>query len=364
MILSTFGLIFFSLIFYKIFLKNREIRWQFKCADFIIGIISRYYFKIGTKNFNRARFIRADNFVSPKLLDTNGSFKSGVLISDVLVQSQWKEDPYENKNIPIKIFVPEISNSKNFKKLPILVNIHGGGYVLEFNDDKSLFLSKENMIIISVKYRLAPEHKYPAALEDCYSVFDYISKKENSILNKFADYEKIGVIGDSAGANLSASMPFLIKERNLPIKLNLQILIYPNMFIKGETESRKKLKGKEYFLSPDLLDWFEESYLGINKYSDNINDNTFIDLYEERFVSPLKQKDFNGIPPALIILATQDIIYTDGNLYSKLLSKNNVKNEVKEIESVHAFYTIRGLSEEKEANECIFEYLRKNKFLV
>ena len=366
MIIFTISLILITLliyIYYILFKKNSEIKWYFKVLDFILGIISLHYCKIGTNNFNRKRVNKIENFFNKEKFDTNKKFIKGVMIEDVIIESQWKEDPYFNKKIPIKIFIKEQiqeKNAENFnteniniKQLPILVNIHGGGFVLEFNDDKSELLSRENMIVISIKYRLAPEHKYPTALEDCYSVFDYISKKKNSTLNKYADYDKISIIGDSAGGNLAALIPFLIKERNLPIRISQQILIYPTMLIKGETESLKRLKGKDYILPNDLMQWFIKAYLGPDYHK----------LYEDKFVSPLKQKNFDGIPEALIILATQDILYSDGILYSELLTKKNVINEIKEFESVHGFYSAQGLPEEKEANKIIFEYLRRNKFI-
>lgn len=367
MLISSILLISFTFIFYKLFLKNPEIKWQFKIVDFIFTLVSKYYTKLKSKNFNRERFKKIENLISPKKFATNKKFIKGILIEDLLIKSQWKDDPYSNKNIPIKIFVPEISTKNSEKKLPIMVNIHGGGFVLEFNNDKSINLAKENMIVISVQYRLAPEHRYPTALEDCYSVFDYIGKKQNEILNKFADYEKISVIGDSAGGNLSALIPFLIRDRKLNVKLSHQILIYPTMMIdlKKETESKKNLKGKDYILSNELMEWFIKEYLNLNADNgiNDDNDKRKYEVFEEGNVSPLNQKDFTGLPPALIILATQDILYSDGIIYADLLSKNKIRNEVVEYKSVHGFYAIEGLAEEREAHKCIIEYLKKNKFI-
>ena len=141
MLFLTLFLILITFIIYKLFIKNPEINFIIKIVDFFQKILNCYT-KLYTNNFNRKRFNQIKNFFSKEKLSTNKKFINGVLIEDVLIDSQWINDPYPNKKIPIKIFIPEINNeeneiidkNKNKNKLPIMVNIHGGGFVLDYND--------------------------------------------------------------------------------------------------------------------------------------------------------------------------------------------------------------------------------------
>jgi acetyl esterase len=346
LIFYSFGILLLAIIFF-IFIKDPHIRWQHKILHYASEALGKLSGVGGS--FNREIFsIFISKFFAPSKYHTGGKYINDVLIEEITVLSRWKLDPAENKQFKIHMYVPKTYS----KKLPVMINIHGGGFVHEYNDGKSFEFAKEGMIVISVWYRLAPEHKYPTALEDCYSTLVWLNETNNDLVMKYADLDKIVVMGDSAGGNLAALLPFIVKERNYPRNISHQILIYPTMASKNETESNIKYRESGYLINTILIEWFLDQYLPHEH------------LLENPLVNPSKNTNFSSIPPALIILARFDPLYSEGKHYAELLKSHKINVQVEEYDSIHGFCAVSGTSEEIDAYNKIVTYLKNNKFLM
>jgi acetyl esterase len=218
--------------------------------------------------------------------------------------------------------------------------------------DRSTEFAKLGMIVVKLHYRLAPEHRFPTAVEDSYSTLSYIFKKEHELLEK-ADLSRVVIIGDSAGGNLSAVLPLLARDRGLTtdVKISHQILIYPTMLQRNSPESYTKY-ANGYLLSKNVMFWINDQYLDDEKH------------YNNPYANPLKAESLENLPSALIILATDDILYDDGKMYGEALKQANVTVEFKEYVSAHGFFGFLGLNaEEIEAFYYIRDYLKRNGIL-
>jgi len=284
-----------------------------------------------------------------KSRSTNGTYIEGLLIEDILIESQWESEQNHTSKYQIQVELFRPLNQAKANHLPVMVNIHGGGWVLRGlnfrNDEYSKVL---NMIVINVYYRLAPEYKYPTAMEDVYSVLHWLSRKEH-VLIEDADLDRIIIKGDSAGGNLAAVTSLLSRDRGLNIKIKHQILIYPSIPSYYMSESRVKYSNN-YLMSVKEGAWFFNQYIPIDLPERNTS----------KYISPLKETNFTDIPSALFIMATEDMLYDEGHMYRKHLEKYGVKTEYKDFVSVHGFYnTIWTGTHDEEAFQTIIEYLRR-----
>lgn len=190
-------------------------------------------------------------------------------------------------------------------KLPILVYFHGGGFVLgdlDFLDYTCRFLADGSQCIVaSVDYRLAPEHKFPTAHNDAYFVTKYIYNHPE----EFSGNGLLAIGGDSAGGNLAASVCHMAKKSQ-EIKIQFQLLFYPWVDLNNKTKSDKTFE-KGYFLELDTLNWMREQYL--SKSGDK----------KDPIANPQLQKDFKGLPPALVIIGEDDPIHDDAKMYYEKL---------------------------------------------
>lgn len=153
--------------------------------------------------------------------------------------------------------------------LPGLLWIHGGGYVFGSHTEDDLlcqrFVLESHCVVVSVNYRLAPEHPYPAALEDCYSALQWMSEHHSEIQ---MDVTKIGIAGASAGGGLTAALALLTKDRQGP-KLIFQMPLYPMINDRNDHFSNKEITANlpwNYALNETA--W--SMYLGNNKNSDQL----------------------------------------------------------------------------------------------
>src|SRR5262249_43920346 len=156
-------------------------------------------------------------------------------------------------------------------------------------------------VVVSVDYRLAPEHKFPAAVEDSYAALCWAADHAQEIEG---DRQRIGVTGDSAGGNLSAVLCQLAKVRGGPA-IAYQALLYPctDLSASSDYSSRAKFGGGEYFLSTLDLSWFYGLYLADPPEGDDFR------------ASPLRANDLSGLPPALIVTAGFDPLCDEGKAY-------------------------------------------------
>jgi acetyl esterase/lipase len=231
--------------------------------------------------------------------------------------------------IPIRIYMPE-----GKAPLPVIVFYHGGGWVigtLDTHDPICRHLAKQaSAVVVSVDYRLAPEHKFPAGPEDCYAATAWVAAHAAEI---GADSSRLAVGGDSAGGNLAAVVSLMARDRGKP-KIRLQILIYPVTDHAYETASYRE-NAKGLLLEKDSMVWFWNHYLA--SASDGANS----------YASPLRAKDLNGLPPAIVVTAEFDPLRDEGEAYAKRLEAAGVAVKMKRYGGViHGFAIMTGVFDE------------------
>ena len=215
--------------------------------------------------------------------------------------------------------------------LPALVYFHGGGFVicnLDTHDRQCRGLAKASgCAVIAVDYRLAPEHKYPAAVDDAYAATRYIAEHAAEF---GVDPKRIAVGGDSAGGNLATVVCLLSRDRGGP-PLRFQLLIYPLVDFYDESPSMRQYS-KDHFLTRESMDWFTENYLPGREAG------------LEPSASPTKAKDFKGLPPAMILTAECDPLRDQGEAYARKLQAAGVPVELKRYDGmIHPFFQFGGI---------------------
>ncbi|HXC55518.1 MAG TPA: alpha/beta hydrolase [Rhizomicrobium sp.] len=230
--------------------------------------------------------------------------------------------------IPIRVYTPVAAGGD---PMPALVYYHGGGFVIgsvETHDGVCRMLANEGGFrVISVDYRLAPEHKYPAAFDDAFAALSWVVQNAAEI---GVDAGRIAVGGDSAGGALAAEVAQAAKARG-GLTLAAQMLLFPVTQIGEETPSLREF-AVGYFLEKETLDWFYASYLpaGADKSDPKI--------------SPLRAKDLSGLPPAYIMLGGYDPLHDEGMQYADKLRAAGVKVTVADhSDMVHCFLYLQGV---------------------
>lgn len=208
--------------------------------------------------------------------------------------------------VPVRIYWPSAEAN-----LPILVWYHGGGWVigtLDLADSTARRLSSlAQCIVISVDYRLAPEHPYPAAVDDSYAavVWAYQNAKRFG-----GDSSRIAVGGDSAGGTLATVVAQMVRDR-AGFPLAFQLLVYPVTDAAIDTPSYRE--NTTFGLTPDSMAWFWNHYLPEG------TDRTL------PTISPLRSKDLSGLPPAYVVTAECDPLRDEGNAYAAALRAAGVE---------------------------------------
>jgi acetyl esterase len=209
---------------------------------------------------------------------------------------------------------------------------HGGGFVicnLDTHDRACRMLANASgCVVISVDYRLAPEHRFPAAAEDAYSATRYVAEHAGEF---GIDPNRIAVGGDSAGANLATVVALMARDRGGPA-LKFQLLIYPvTDFTEHATQSEREY-GQGYFLDVELMDWFAEQYFA-----------TEVDRHLP-YGSPSKASDVRGLPPAMVITGECDPLRDQGEAYAEKLQSAGVAVVLKRYEGmIHPFVSLAGI---------------------
>ncbi|OSZ79696.1 hypothetical protein CAP36_00045 [Chitinophagaceae bacterium IBVUCB2] len=213
-------------------------------------------------------------------------------------------------SIPVLVFNP--SHAQN---LPIIINYHGGGFFLPLLKGLEHSLWQEaktfGAIVFAIDYRVAPENKFPAAVNDSYNAFKWIAEHGNEF---GGDTSRITLIGNSAGANLVAVITQKAKKDKISNKIKLQVLngLPADLSPKNmETAISYQENAKGYWQTKAAC------YLALELYAPG--------QYNHPEVSPLLTEDLIGLPPAVIINAEFDPLRDDGILYAAKLRKNGVK---------------------------------------
>lgn len=244
-----------------------------------------------------------------------GGLQKGVRVEDCSIDGP-------GGRIRLRIYTPERPTSS---ARPLVVYYHGGGWVLgniRGGDWMCSTVARDvDAVVISVDYRLAPKHKFPAAVEDCYAALVWSSANAASL---GADGSRIGVMGESAGGNLAAVVCLLAKERGGP-KISHQTLLYPATDVSKSAESYQACKDS-IILSVADMGTFRSYYVGPDT-----------DPMDWR-LSPLHAADHPGLPPAIIIVGGNDPLHDDGVAYAEKLTQAGVPVDLKEYPAMpHGF---------------------------
>ena len=229
--------------------------------------------------------------------------------------------------------------------LPVLVYFHGGGYTigsLQSHDCVCRALCVEAAcIVISVDYRLAPEHKYPAAVDDAWAATQWVAKNATAF---GGDARRIAVGGDSAGGNLAAVVSLKAKAVDGP-PLVFQLLIYPGTEMSCSFASHETF-GQGYRLTRELIQWFYTHYFSPE------------DDIAHWQASPLNAADCGGLPPAFVLSAGYDPLQDEDKAYADKLAAAGVPVAYSHYAGmIHGFITMPGaIDKAREAlSECASE---------
>jgi acetyl esterase len=248
--------------------------------------------------------------------------------------------------VPVRIYGPQDPSGA---PLPALVYFHGGGWVicdLDSHDPTCRAITNSvGCVVVSVDYRLAPEHKFPAAAEDAYAATLWAAANATDL---GVDITRIAVGGDSAGGNLTAAVALMARDRHTP-SIVFQLMVYPVTDITSLDTPSYRDNGVGYFLTTASMDWYRHQYLA--------------DLSEawHPYASPLQAADLTGVPPALVITAEHDPLRDEGEAYAARLREAGVSATATRYDGVfHGFFALGMLLDAaKQANEEAYGALRE-----
>ncbi|EKN66623.1 alpha/beta hydrolase [Neobacillus bataviensis LMG 21833] len=231
--------------------------------------------------------------------------------------------PTAEADIEVRIYTPEEAEA-----YPLLMYFHGGAFFsgnLESHDEIVRPICKESGYkVISVGYRLAPEHPFPAPLEDCYNVTKWAAENKDEL--KW-DGKNLALAGDSAGGNLVAAVSLMARDKK-EFTVTKQVLYYPSLDLDVSEFRYPSLveNGKGYFVESDQLAEYNSFYLIGNVDTDN------------PLVSPIREENLKSLPSALVITSEYDPMRDEGELFAEKLKKCGVHVETKRYEgATHGF---------------------------
>jgi acetyl esterase len=227
--------------------------------------------------------------------------------------------------VAVRVYRPEGSGP-----FPLLVWYHGGGWVIGSiagGDGTCRRLAADaGVVVVSVDYRLAPEHPFPAAPEDCYAATLWAVDHAAEL---GADPSRVAVGGDSAGGNLAAVVCLMARDRAGPAIAH-QLLVYPATDLLMSHPS-VKTNGEGYLLTADTMRWFVDHYLGEADAKDPM-------------ISPIYAEDLTGLPPAHVITAEFDPLRDEGEAYAQLLEQAGVPTTMRRFDGqIHGFFGFAGV---------------------
>jgi acetyl esterase len=230
--------------------------------------------------------------------------------------------------IPARLYVPRDGRPPR----PLVVYYHGGGWVvgdLDTHDATCRHLAHETAAaVLAVDYRLAPEHRFPAAVDDAVAAFGW-AVREAAALG--ADPARVGVAGDSAGGNLAAVVA-QVTTRASDARPVAQLLIYPVTDLSTKHPSYR-LFSDGFFLTEADMDWYRANYLPDESAA-----------HDPR-ASPLRASDLSGLPPAVVLTAGFDVLRDEGEAYAKRLLDAGVPTELRRnAGQIHGFANAAGVS--------------------
>jgi acetyl esterase len=244
--------------------------------------------------------------------------------------------------LPVRIYHPAAAGDP-----PVLVYFFGGGWTLgSLDTGDAVCRSLTNAVgcvTVAAGYRLAPEHPFPAAVEDCFAAVRWAADNAAGL---HADPRRIAVGGDSAGGNLAAAITLLTRDWGGPA-LRHQLLVYPNTDYRADTASMRENDDPLLF-NRRSVDWYWGHYLASPEDG------------ADQLASPLRAEDLSGLPEATVITAEYDPLRDEGELYAQRMRDAGVAVETRRYEGMaHGFFTMTGtLQQAREAHAYAAARLR------
>ena len=225
------------------------------------------------------------------------------------------------QQLPIRIYRPD---GLGDGPAPVLVFYHGGGFVigdLETHDrDCRKLANRGQCVVVAVDYRLAPEHRFPAAVDDAWAALSWVLANAAEL---GIDPARVAVGGDSAGGNLAAVTAIWARDQG--IALRLQLLIYPGVDVEGQYPSKVE-NAQGYLLDQESIEWFLEKY---------VPDANFTDWR----LAPMRAASHENLAPAYIITAEFDPLRDEGEAYAAKLTAAGVPATAKRYDGmIHGFF--------------------------
>jgi acetyl esterase len=265
---------------------------------------------------------------------------------DAVARTEDRDLPGPDSPVPARVYWPSSDGATR----PGVVYFHGGGWVtcgLDTHDGGCRRLANAvDAVVVSVDYRLAPEHKYPAATEDAYAALEWLSECATDL---GVDPLRLAVAGDSAGGNLSAAVAQMTRDRGGP-PLAFQLLVYP---VVDSSATRNDYPSKTenaegYFFTTRQMEWYRDQYLPDDAAG------------EAPYVSPHLASSLRDLPPACVVLPDCDPLRDEGARYAQMLDAAGVPVTVHRAGGMfHGFFNMDAMLEgAKAAQEVAYGAMR------
>lgn len=240
-----------------------------------------------------------------------------------------RQIPSTTGTIPIRIYTPGAAQN-----LPILVYFHGGSFTaggLDTHDTPlRAIANRADCIVVAVAYRLAPEHPFPAGIEDAYTATKWVA---DNARNFGGDPARIAVGGDSAGGAIATVVSMMARDRQIP-SIMYQVLIYPSTDATMSSAAWQEFGDKGYVLTTQGM---KENY---DRYIPQGSDR------QQPYISPLKANNLSNLPPAFILTAEFDPLRDEGEAYAERLKQAGISVTVTQYPGmIHGFFQMGGVIE-------------------
>jgi acetyl esterase len=210
--------------------------------------------------------------------------------------------------LPMRAYWPLPSEPATTTRPPVIVHFHGGGFVLGSIDasDASAreWCAGTGCVVVTIDYRLAPEHPFPAAVDDAYMAIEWVAANADAL---GVDPARMAVAGDSAGATLAAAACLAARDRGAPAP-RCQVLAYPMLDPAAASASQHEF-AQGYFLTHDAIAWYWRQYLGSDRSARS-----------NPLASPLAAEYLGGLPSAIVVTAEYDPLRDEGEDFTRRLA--------------------------------------------
>ncbi len=255
--------------------------------------------------------VNAMPYVPPtnaRLQEIRDSFAALVVMGAGPAEAVFAIEDADADGVPVRIYRPSPDPD-----LPVIVYFHGGGWTIGSVDQFDLVARQvanaTAASIVSVDYRLAPEHPFPAPLDDCWHALGWSVEHASSF---GGDSSQLAVMGDSAGGNLAAACALMARDAGGP-EIARQVLVYP--VVDNCITTRSYLENAEgYLLTRDDMAWFLANYIGVPDREAEL----------DWRITPLRAPDLRGVAPAIVVTAEYDPLRDEGRAYADRLEEAGV----------------------------------------